>query len=526
MKKQYFLLFLLCHFIGNSQIFNKLSTVKGLGDTYDFGGLKLQDGSILLKYYDKPKDSLYSELFLVKYNTKGDVVCRKPASFYSDSNYTVIEEFNFYQNVLYGFGKMYHYNADGSLDLYLVKLVLDPNTLTIVKNSVQTLYLNRTNQYGGYSEIGDDFPIVKNRKYFSNFIQIYDSAHMDDIYFFYACYYDFTTQQYIAKDMRATYPRNLFYNFNYDATHLYFYTIIGASTNSSNPKIPIDKVDYSLNFIDTLKLTNLTPQYAFSAQGFNVNRWESSDNSMVNFNLGTIYEKINNVWTSYNALYSYSIKDTSFQIDYILSKKVDSIYGFYDAKATQDVVYNSDLSYSYLTFMGVNRDRTKALMVYKVDNIGNILWGKKYTDTGQYSLYDYIISTPRIHTFLDAEGGLVVPFSAMNSSQTNSDTYMLWLDKDGNPKKISGNDLSNCALDTKKDPEEISIYPNPVQNVLKIESEYDAFVDIHSTDGKLWMQLHINKGVNSIPFAHIPKGIYIVKVSHNEYSKILKICKE
>ena len=71
--------------------------------------------------------------------------------------------------------------------------------------------------------------------------------------------------------------------------------------------------------------------------------------------------------------------------------------------------------------------------------------------------------------------------------------------------------------------DEITIYPNPVNSILKIDGEFTN-AKIYDLKGKLIME----SSESVIDVSQLPKSIYIIKVIANEESvvKTLKLIKE
>jgi hypothetical protein len=76
----------------------------------------------------------------------------------------------------------------------------------------------------------------------------------------------------------------------------------------------------------------------------------------------------------------------------------------------------------------------------------------------------------------------------------------------------------------------ISIYPNPIQDVLNIKTEVPILLQIFNTNGLLVKELEILTGEQSIVVEHLNSGLYISKVvaltgkwtNQHSISKIIK----
>ena len=83
---------------------------------------------------------------------------------------------------------------------------------------------------------------------------------------------------------------------------------------------------------------------------------------------------------------------------------------------------------------------------------------------------------------------------------------------------------SNIVLGTSENKvakKELSIYPNPTNGPLSINSEKNSEVKIYGTDGKMLKTIQTQKGSNEINISEFPKGIYFIKTA-NESTKVIK----
>lgn len=73
---------------------------------------------------------------------------------------------------------------------------------------------------------------------------------------------------------------------------------------------------------------------------------------------------------------------------------------------------------------------------------------------------------------------------------------------------------------------QMSVYPNPVKDLLNIESAYRKVTEVafYSMDGKLVKT--VKENVSSINVSILPKGVYIVKVKTSDAEKSFKVIKE
>lgn len=84
----------------------------------------------------------------------------------------------------------------------------------------------------------------------------------------------------------------------------------------------------------------------------------------------------------------------------------------------------------------------------------------------------------------------------------------------------------NIILKSKKKTEEkkitLSIFPNPVKNVLNINIENDIiesfFLEIYNIKGNKIVEKYINKNYMTVNFSVYPKGEYIIKIFSDQNS--------
>ena len=70
------------------------------------------------------------------------------------------------------------------------------------------------------------------------------------------------------------------------------------------------------------------------------------------------------------------------------------------------------------------------------------------------------------------------------------------------------------------------VYPNPATNFITIESTLDGNYNLVSILGKTIAKGTLRQGGNTIDLSNFNKGIYLLNVSSNSYSKTIKIVKE
>jgi hypothetical protein len=71
--------------------------------------------------------------------------------------------------------------------------------------------------------------------------------------------------------------------------------------------------------------------------------------------------------------------------------------------------------------------------------------------------------------------------------------------------------------------EKIALYPNPVSDVLNVQTPSQATIAIYNFAGSLVKQVNAASGRVSIPISEWAKGTYIVKVTAGKNTQIQKI---
>ncbi|AZA79184.1 T9SS C-terminal target domain-containing protein [Chryseobacterium sp. G0186] len=75
--------------------------------------------------------------------------------------------------------------------------------------------------------------------------------------------------------------------------------------------------------------------------------------------------------------------------------------------------------------------------------------------------------------------------------------------------------------ETKASQKNLSIYPNPTNGPLSINTEKGTEAKIYSQDGKLLKSVQTQKGLNTIDISELPKGVYYIRTT-NESTKVIK----
>lgn len=99
---------------------------------------------------------------------------------------------------------------------------------------------------------------------------------------------------------------------------------------------------------------------------------------------------------------------------------------------------------------------------------------------------------------------------------------------DGNPFPQEEEEVEEEEEEVFTNSEEYFTYPNPVVEILKIDNSQKNILDIKLFDinGRLLIEINSDLELISIDVNGFPSGIYLLKISHNENSKFLRLLKK
>lgn len=67
----------------------------------------------------------------------------------------------------------------------------------------------------------------------------------------------------------------------------------------------------------------------------------------------------------------------------------------------------------------------------------------------------------------------------------------------------------------------LNIYPNPTNGPLSIKADNNSEAQVYGVDGKILKTVQVQKGLNEISIAELPKGVYFIKTA-TESTKVIK----
>ncbi|KPE49957.1 T9SS type A sorting domain-containing protein [Chryseobacterium indologenes] len=86
---------------------------------------------------------------------------------------------------------------------------------------------------------------------------------------------------------------------------------------------------------------------------------------------------------------------------------------------------------------------------------------------------------------------------------------------------VKDSNIVLAAHETKAAQKGISIFPNPTDGPVSVETEKDVKAEIYSMEGKLMKSMDIKKGTQNIDLSEFPGGTYIIKTPSGS-SKVIK----
>jgi hypothetical protein len=117
-------------------------------------------------------------------------------------------------------------------------------------------------------------------------------------------------------------------------------------------------------------------------------------------------------------------------------------------------------------------------------------------------------------------GGVIIPFDAIDSIGTN--VFLLWVDRNGNPLKIGGKDLTGSSIVDYGSKIDLQIYPNPCKDFVNLKFDNkdnkNVIYRIYSLDGKFIKEDKLQ--AESIDVSNLSKGNYIIQILKQDFEII------
>ncbi|MFK8039215.1 MAG: T9SS type A sorting domain-containing protein [Crocinitomicaceae bacterium] len=134
--------------------------------------------------------------------------------------------------------------------------------------------------------------------------------------------------------------------------------------------------------------------------------------------------------------------------------------------------------------------------------------------------------TGAAYQWLDCDNGNSIIVSATNQSftPTNNGNYAVAVTIGDCIDTSLCTSITSLGMNTSGDEAKLSIYPNPVNSLLTVETSGNIrAIEIVNILGKV-IAVHMNN--NIIDVSELPKGIYLLKIQTTEYESIVKMIKD
>lgn len=91
------------------------------------------------------------------------------------------------------------------------------------------------------------------------------------------------------------------------------------------------------------------------------------------------------------------------------------------------------------------------------------------------------------------------------------------------PPQIITQNIDVCTGIIANDKDGISVYPNPVYNILNLELSRNSEIEIYNSNGGLVLNSHSDENITKIDVSLLPGGIYLVKINSEDGVYMQKI---
>lgn len=468
---------------------------------------------ITTSYIDKKQDSGFK---ILRFDSNGSIISTFNRGFYydlTDDTFFYQDDIEQYEGQFYSFGYGFvKYNKSDSI-FAVSRLVcsLDINTFKPNLKLAQSVFLG----FGYSLPVGyysTRFPIIQSHKmhhtfyfweYDANFIKY---KYMTDVY----TSYNFKSKNFSIKKLqplRDNYRAILSNVIPYD-NYFYSFTNYGYNSNSNKIEGMIYKYDYNLNFIDSFQPAFKDTNLLFSISSINSFAYNiRKNNKTIGFQTSNFLTKKGTMNLDSIGLFIYSLD--SGKLEMIKKIETDTPYSpkFFYSYGINDIIENLDGSI-YLSFIQDNNIKGVSVKVIKLDSNLNTLWSRIYRDSPGY--VNYVFENKIFRVISDSNGGMLMPFVALDRYGERQ-LYVLWIDKDGNTKKMELQDVSTNNLKENTNRKDFSVYPNPASNTLFIDApNLNRFsYSMYDYTGR---QLLNDKYKWSIDISHLCNGIYFIQI--------------
>lgn len=99
-----------------------------------------------------------------------------------------------------------------------------------------------------------------------------------------------------------------------------------------------------------------------------------------------------------------------------------------------------------------------------------------------------------------------------------SDTDLSFVSDEWSATSLPCNYSTAASINTLKDKEDITIFPNPFNENIFVSSNNEGYISIMDITGKIIYNSKLSDGINEISTSHFLKGIYFVKIQNKNNS--------
>ena len=474
----------------------------------------------------------YYRRSLVKYNVRGEIVQSVPLFYQNEKDSTeyLFVDMTLWKDTLWGFG--YYTAATKPIppyswrqcDRYRIATPFDRKTLTPILSKTIKSYIGRTGlPFGPWWQ--EDFKAEHNGfKLFSDRFPLYDISSDS---------FKVASTTHIFNFNLKTFHRRIgFYSQSEDSNNVSYlnyaegpyvfekdYIVAGRPCINSDgvQECRYAKFDYQLRLLDTFY-----PKYDSTIQFGD--RFKRSDGPCIDrkntsITIGPVRFKLGSKWIDSGGTYIYNYRNDSI----IFDRMIETYTNTNRAKAftiMNNIVRSSDGNYFYARYRyGLFTWTTRFFEIFKLDTSFNIIWRRTYSENHRkdtiYYIFDEYAPLPR--AVPDLMGGMAFLIKGQDNTYETI-PQILWVDKDGNPRKLKGIDLSQdttkpVSISSAYQDEQITLYPNPAQNELFIRfngAQGPVNYIIYSQEGRTLQFGNIES--NRILTNNLANGVYIMHI--------------
>jgi hypothetical protein len=534
-----FLILFLSQKANAQKVFNQLTDYSDDFFSVYYNGYScptFKDGSVIFDYYDKDfkydtSISRFAPSVLKKYNTEGNIVSKIQLPYMKNKGGDTyrFDFFQEYEERLYGIGSKTsavknRYNM--AKDYYVVA--------EFDKNTLQPIYTNEYTLFAGYDSFGfarqlinGTPPIIDDNKFFQTGTNNADSitGKYDSFYYVYLNF-NFREKKFYSKTVsRDSIKNNRIIDNAIKIGKDTFCTFFGSLSTELNGGKRYNDIyifDKELNFFkpSTIKFVDTLSYYAVTGSYDLKSGIIKGDSSYIFSYTHVELKKKGIGFDTIRGLHKYKFYRDTFYYDGVIDTGFYP-YGYYMGKgyAVNNYILDPVDSGYYLSFYDNNFARNNSFVIYKFDKNFKVNWKRRYIEDS-INLVGISQGSANICMGYDYKrGGVVIPFDAMNPSGSN--VFLLWVDRNGNPLKIGGKDLTGSSIIDYNSKIDVQIYPNPTQDFLHIifekNNNANAIYRIYNLEGKFIKEEKLR---SSIDVSSLSKGNYILQILKQDFEII------